>query len=726
MLSFFRKYQKFFFIFVTIMTISTFVFFGTYQVSTPNRDAEDSVLFKRLQGREIHRFYFEKLCRLIGSENVDPSQISLLNDGILKRDILDVGAADLIYAQFGKEIEGELTSKWQKEKQFRSYSHPEGRFLSARSIWSMLGSDLGDKLKQFQTNTNSFQKRVDLYLAEREFPPALLTYILRIKEREYQFASDPRLQNTSLALFGYKTSEDWFGKRFIEASASLILNGASYAKAKGYVVTRDEVMADLMVRYEEFASQKGASNRIPQADELIKNEMMAFGLSQDEFFEMLSDIHLYRRLLDDVGSTIIPDALCFRSFYSYAQEAVDINLYEIQGTYDLRTFEDFKRFECYLAHVATKRAASTLLPEKFDAIADIEKRSPEFIRSRMVFDVASTIPQEQQNRVALRDIWAWEQDPINLKKIQAEFPGLVYDAKSPNEVFNQLSKEEKEHLDQFALREIVKAHPEWNALTLQDKKAEEKTFLVARDGRGLLIDGITDKKELLARLEKEPILNNYTQDGKHYFRIEIKSKSDAKEVLSYQDALKEGILDEFLEKEKDSVNYLETAKRVVNLASDIGFQFPEGLREKPIEEVAPRLRFVAFLENYRKQPAFRDPSHVLTAEEIAHNIAMPWSPLKRAASLVRSKPNFVSFEEAKNLSKDEISFVKLNENGIPYFYQIVDKRQNTEIPKDRLFQAQALLSEEAKRSVIQSLMLDMQKEKAYPTRDLVQIEKSAA
>lgn len=59
--------------------------------------------------------------------------------------------------------------------------------------------------------------------------------------------------------FGYHTLEDWFGPRYVRLVAQFILNSAKVAEQKGYKVSKEEALADLM-QHASISYQQNANN----------------------------------------------------------------------------------------------------------------------------------------------------------------------------------------------------------------------------------------------------------------------------------------------------------------------------------------------------------------------------------------------------------------------------------------------------------------------------------
>ncbi|MCB1135303.1 MAG: SurA N-terminal domain-containing protein, partial [Chlamydiia bacterium] len=268
MLEFFRRYQKFFYIVITTVIIISFSFFGTYGTLTKG-GGEDKAAFTAIDGRSIPRSELERMVVFLQTDRDDKRNLgglwgpNFLNDGVVAHDFLETGIAAQLLSSFQTDIASDLEQRQQRERTFRPYQHPDAGFLSAELAWSYFVPDLKgayDRLRQQEdaSSPDAIAARIDLYLQERKFPASSLRQVLRYQERQYEWLrNDPRLVHEDLSLFRYHTVDDWFGTRFMHLVAQFIMNGATLATERGYSVSADEALVELMRindrRFQEIA-----------------------------------------------------------------------------------------------------------------------------------------------------------------------------------------------------------------------------------------------------------------------------------------------------------------------------------------------------------------------------------------------------------------------------------------------------------------------------------------
>ena len=101
MLEFFRKYQSIIYIFVTVVIVISFSFFGTYStiVSNPVRD---QVVFTAIDGTAVKRSDLDEMVIFISTDSQDKLLFggawgpNFLNDGVIRKDVLTTGMGEVL------------------------------------------------------------------------------------------------------------------------------------------------------------------------------------------------------------------------------------------------------------------------------------------------------------------------------------------------------------------------------------------------------------------------------------------------------------------------------------------------------------------------------------------------------------------------------------------------------------------------------------------------------
>lgn len=694
MLHFLRKHQKYFFIFITISIIVSFVFFGTYQAFAPTGPKEEKAL-ETMDGKTVHRSSLKQLVKFLGEEGVaDGSTRALLlgnflNDGVISKDFLETGMGTLLYAAYAPVFQEDLQKHLAKEKAYTPYVHPHAAFLSQDTLWSLFAPELSEKLKALQNakefgSTEAFASRADLYLAERRFPAAMSAQVFRYQEREYNLPTDPRLYRDDLALFGYKDLTDWFGPHYVEGVAQVILNSAAYARTLGYKVSREEALSDLLVKSEKvFALVKDRKDcPFASRDALLAAYLARNGLTRESMVSLWQEVLLFRRLFDDVGQSAVLDTLPMKQYFRSAQEYVTIELTEMSEEYRLHNLDDLKLFEAYLTAACGTRKDLLSLPTAFESVGVVEKRAPEIVGTRYVLEVGKLSLRSLISKVTLKETWDYEVKHENWEHIKAKWPQLAGKKDTlPQErraLLDTLSAKVRTQVDEYAAMEIVKQHPEWVSEALVQVIYEDKPLFVKSKGTNVAGLGLTKGDEFVAALLKEKSLASYTEDGETYYAVRIKEEGDHKVILSFAEVKKEGLLKDKVTDCADVLAAMHDYAKQTKLIS-------EAVAEKDLGERMPAYRFASFLASG------------VPADSI-------WRVSKKEKTISRIEPGLVSLEEA--LSVTGTSAVKVSKEGA-YFFNVVDKKVDTTLPTNTMLQAQALVSKEIKRHFLEDVLKQM-------------------
>ena len=143
MLGFFQKYQRVFFIFVTVMVVASFAFFGVFDtLSNNDRTVEDRQIGETVDGSPMMLLEVQRLSRFIATDAEDDSPYfngtaNLCNDGVIRNDLLRTGISDLLVSDYFTVMKGDLKQRLDRAKRYRVYENPEAPFISARAVWDL-------------------------------------------------------------------------------------------------------------------------------------------------------------------------------------------------------------------------------------------------------------------------------------------------------------------------------------------------------------------------------------------------------------------------------------------------------------------------------------------------------------------------------------------------------------------------------------------------------------
>ena len=163
MLDFFRKYQCYFFLVITVVIIISFSFFGTYSTLGSNTWREQ-IAFKAIDGREVPRFDVDEMALFIATDNEDKTLYggvwgpNFLNDGVIRKDFLEPGLAQELARAYSNDLQADFDKRLTREKKYALYAHPQAPFLSVANVWNYFAPEMNahfDALRAAQNSLDS-------------------------------------------------------------------------------------------------------------------------------------------------------------------------------------------------------------------------------------------------------------------------------------------------------------------------------------------------------------------------------------------------------------------------------------------------------------------------------------------------------------------------------------------------------------------------------------------
>lgn len=609
MLEFFRKYQRYFFIFITIVIVISFSFFGTYN-TLPRNDAGDVAAFRAVDGTVVSRSDLDEMVMFLSSDMEDKLYFggawgpNFLNSGAIKKLLLQPGVAELLAEQYSADLSPDMQKRFEAEKRYSAYVHPQAKFISAESIWANWAPNMLTDLKTLQraddpSSPEAFAARVRLYLAEKNFPSPYLQHILRNQEKQYPWISpDENLGHMDLSLFGYHTLNDWFGPRFMSLAAEFIYNSAKVAEQRGYRVSKSEAQADLLANAALSFQQNLRSSQLGVANtqEYFNEQLRRMGMDQTKAVKIWQNVLLAQRLFEEAGNSVFVSPFMFDSFIAYSKEPVKGELYQLPKELKLGDYRALQKFEIYLDAVSArsdKDKTSLALPEKFLSASQIAKKAPELVQKRYTLEMTQLDKNDLLPKILVIDTLEWEVSDQNWSTLQKKFPDLgIESARGRQErlaALDKLNEKSRAKIDEFARREILAARPELINRTLETKPSSTLTVGLSLKGPAAApFKGVEDATKLMALLNNAPLENKqpssnaeaeasqqlqaFSVDGRHYYKINVIERLPNEEVLTFAQANSQGILDRLLDQKLKS--YYEGLKG--KLADGKPFQKSDG------------------------------------------------------------------------------------------------------------------------------------------------------
>lgn len=537
MMNLFRKYQKTFLGILTVFIIASFVFFGTYDAIVGRGGAAsvpDVAIGKAVDGSVMKQREIQNLISMLETDAQDvmiiegKATINLLNDGVVRSDILSSEIGRLLVGTYYEELKGDLEGKWERYKTFKPYRHPS-QSIGLEALWKQFVPQLARDFEKFKSMTGGFSVEgfdalSKLYIDQAGFPPRLARQFLAYHQQQYGMGEDAHLMNGDLSLFYAKTLSDWFGSRFTEVVAGFIHNAAAYAKSKGYSVSFEEAKASLMQIGMENIQRIERDKEITGEDfsKFYQHQIAGLGMSEKEAVQAWQKVLLFRRLVIDVEKGIVVDAPFFKEMQKDAAKGVHVELYRLPKEYRGLNDEDLRKLEKYLA------VTESSTPE------EVIKKASQLVVKKFKVKVAHLEKKNLPTEVSLKRTWAWEIEDRNWKTLMDSFPEVAKCKATDREVrfsyLSGLSDKSRAEIDQFARMRIIDETPEFIYERLDSVEAEAKVMKIGQEN----LPGVKDNEKLTRMLEKEPTFV-YTDDHENYYRFEVVERMGL-EVLSFAEA----------------------------------------------------------------------------------------------------------------------------------------------------------------------------------------------
>lgn len=563
MLTFLRKHQKYFFVAITIVIVTSFSFFGTYGTLDGN-SIHEQIAFNTVTGEGVTRGELEEFSYFIGTDSLDKilwggiAGPNFLNDGVIRNDILMTGLGNILVENYKEPLKVDLNTRFAREQRYKPYVHIDAPYLSSMMAWSYFAPEIPRNLNLLQSakdplSQEAFDARVQLFLNERRFPSYYLAQVLKQQEKQGgKITHDPALDRTDLSLFGYHTVEDWFGPRFVRLVAEFIINSAAIAEKNGYIVTKEEALADLYrnaeISFKQMANSQAVSATNSSA--YLDQQLMSLRMDKTKAVKIWQKVLLFRRLFGDVGTSTFVDPFAYESFNGYSNQFVKGEIYKLPSGLVLRDFNDLQRFETYLNAVAkrSKEERGQLeLPKSFLSVEEVAKKSPELVRKKYELEISSISKRDLQANISVKDALNWELADDNWSKIKEKFPELGLKKGGTRDerlaAIDALDAQTRFRLDQFARDAIIDAHKEWIAEGLNSREAKLQTVSLPLKGESTTFNGLQKGETLIARLDKEDKIDLITFNGDSFYRIKVIKREPNQEILSFAEAKSSGVLD---------------------------------------------------------------------------------------------------------------------------------------------------------------------------------------
>ncbi len=723
MLTFIRKYQRLFFIVVTVLiTISFAVSPAIGGFSGPSRT--DSEAFVAVNGKSIPHSELAQMRFFLSTDATDKLMFggsagpNFLNDGLIRRDILQTGLGQVLVDEYIDLIQSDLRQRHERERRFTGYQHPHAPFLSAENVWGYFSPAVKEGLDTLRDisdplSADAFAARTSLYLAEQNFPQQALKEVLRYQEKQYDWVQpDTLLERRDLALFGHRTLEDWFGPSFLTLVSEFVINASLIAEEQGYKVSKAEAWADLQHNAEISFQQAHLSPLVTASNggEYLEEHLRNTGMDRATATKVWQRVLLFRRYFDDVGNSALLDKLAFEKFQGYANETVVADQYTLPIHLD--TYRDLQAFEAYLTAIGDPEMVG-----RSHSLETLLDNNPELVQKPYLLEVTTAEKTIARQQIPLREVWNWQLDAQNWPALVTTVPTLAAAAPASRddrfEALQSLSKADRLKLDRLAQDGLLSFYNSWIPEALNDAHPTEQLVRLTFDPEGEPLPGVTDPLRLMSLLDKEDHIDQYSDDGEHFYRFAVLERPTRPIPMTYHEALDTGTL------AKTTRNLYSAHYRTVRTADPDKYQYDDHSWKRLSEvrdqlantllnttdgEKAARTRFHDHCARALTAIQAGDTSPIRTTDA---NIANQWKLTKAAKTFTRDVDT-----DAYTLAINEWSPLRQIPGQDPYFYQVTGREPGSLTHERRVDFARDALSAEAQRALMHTVVTRLSADEA--------------
>ena len=620
MLGFLRKYQRYFFLFVALVIGVSFMFFGTHQVSAPARKVDDRPLGASIDGSSMRKKAIDEIVRFIETDRLDTQLMekhklpNFFNDGVVRKDFLETGLGLGLADCYFDALKGEIEERVIKQREFFQWRNSNPNLATSRVLLERLFPKQKKSLDAFlkedlPVDPKLLSLLIDLYLGEMALPPHFMRESpLFGKNRGARGETASSSYESDLALSPFSCLEEWFGPSFLQLVGQFIHNAALFAKQQGHHVSFEEAKVDLF-RNGVYAFQMQRSLPLDQAEmsSLWNRQLAYFGMDEKAALTVWQKVMLFRRLFNDCGHAAFVDAHPYQCFHSHASKTATVDHYYLEGKLGLSNFEELLKFLYYVDVVSASKSAWPEFPEKFLPIEQIQKVCPELVCRRFLVEMKKVTLKEIAQEISLKQMWEWQLDSQNFKKLQKAFPELALSKATDAEgYFNEIEKQPpyfRRKIDDYSLMQIAKEHPEWIIAALSEKDAELKPIIFSIDGAQKELEGVGSGGRLLELFQKAPLkkgadlaeknleveseLELFSSDQQNYYYFQVVDRDDKWYISTFQEANDQGVLKPLAERYLQE-QYPEVREGNPTLFKTISNEW------KPFEEVKGEVSLILY------------------------------------------------------------------------------------------------------------------------------------
>jgi hypothetical protein len=770
MLTLFRKYQKIIFIFTTGVIIISFTFFGAMNSMGGAPEVKEEIVTKAVDGTSITSQKIERMVTFLSSSQMDLKDdqigtVNLLNDGVLENSFLKVGLGKLLAEQVVTELEKDLDKSIEKASHFQGYRHSFASFITSESIWLQFAPEsekIAESLTRRASSLSSLKKFELLsqaYLQHQMVPSNFIRKVIAYQAQQMtQSEEDPALPYADVSLLGLHSAKDFLGENYIRAASQVVINGAAYARKRGYKVSSQEARESLVANAKQ-AAQMVSQDLSAETNfyQIFLSQARNLGMTEMECIDLWKDITLFKKIFQEATDAIVvnPENL------PEPKEQALVEKYSLPSQLQFKDFNSFMKLQVYINAVSAKKRTKEnllLLPTEILSLEEIEKKSPDLVEKDYVLEYSEVDSKKIASKIGLKETWGWQTQDDGWRVLQNQFAKQINSsAKTKEERFAALEAlplKQRAEIDKFSREQILAKDHKRIQNDLELAEPEIKSIALSPSGFELPFKGITDMSSLVSLLENAPLkgegssassseeqLSFFTGDNQHYYKISVIERSSVKKVRTFAQAESSGALRRMLDKKLASA-YLEVRKKdpLPYTKKEGGWKALAEVKEKVgFATYSPLLKEIVakYKEVYNKEPSKEE---IASSEFYARNWMLSYmqnslakvkeeglrpleDPLLDQWTLVQKKEALIKKEHQaiQNVLFEENTWSSLLSlsSGNLCFFKVLQKMDPAPFSDAELEKVTTPLKRESEKKLFESLFAEIKEKSLISFKALV-------
>lgn len=568
MLSFFYRKQK---LLMTIVFVSLGCIlsgYGLHSIVSTFQDPlplDREVSFTTIKGKKISKYHLNILTNFLSKESQDfPEQLenwNFLNEGIISKFFLLNKCGEEMFKFLQPQLQKEWQARFLEEKKFIGYSNSEMPIISVKNVWKRFAEKLFESFDNFISisdleagNIEGFKKKVNLFLEQRNFPGYLVKQVIDYQENNYKCKS--LNSRGSFNVFNYDNLEDWFGEEFLVNISKFIIEMAGKAKDQGISISKKEVLSFVKNTTQQafnLLKDKGFLEKVT-FDQFYNYYVQSFFFSEKILCEVMEDVLLFKKLLENSGNNFIYDYELFKEFLQDMNQSFEVSLEAFPNELIFNSREYLNYFETYLELVGEKRSDILDLPCNYLDIAAIKETSPQLVGTKYQLKIAHLHIKELEHLIPLKEVFDWLMVKENVDILNKFYSEINLSLENVIDGYLSLENKLKSAITSFIKNDLLS-----KKITLIEEKLKEKIDSIfeseyfVSDAVYPNLCGIINIPNFNTILSTSDTSFFISQDNQNYYLIE-KLKEEKDHILSYKDSLHLGLLKKIVMEKKESSN----------------------------------------------------------------------------------------------------------------------------------------------------------------------------